>query len=615
MANPIKYSTGSESDALNKGNFHIGTGAVGKGPSDVTGYYQAYSPLENGYVIYLKNTNQSSGISYHLAPNDEDLISFTNQIANQSYTGVQQCFDYYSDDDDKLCVNQDYPTDYPYIVMDKLAMYLDASINISYSGSGNEWYDINGLGPKNISQLTNGPTFSSNNGGVITFDSTDDYSLISYPNVKGGNSSRTMIVFFKATSSKYGVVVGLGAAPLGGRGVGKSWELYNYTSGSLAIHFHGGAIGPSTTYRLSENLNKWIMVACIYDQNINEATIKIYDDGTIYSGSGTPNQTINTSNNAFTINNSVWSYNYNPAMDGSVGCVLYYEKVLTDSELDKNYNSLKGRFTLEVEVLVVAGGGGGGGDNGGGGGAGGYRTTSLNTNKFNTNYTIIVGAGGTTRSTGNDSTFNTTISSGGGFGGEWQKNPGDGGSGGGGRGQNGLHSGSTLNFGGSGNTPLVSPTQGYDGGIGWQPHGGGGGGASEKGKNAIGGFGGTAGNGGDGLSYNFAGTTEYYAGGGGGGGNTGYGFGGLGGGGNGGTEEGLNSENGSTNTGGGGGGSALQGNSGYGYGGSGVVILKISDSYSANFSAGVTYSLTSHNGYKYYKVTATSTTSETVSFS
>jgi len=53
MPNPIKYTTGTETLALKKGNFYIGTGDVGKGPSDVTGYYQGLSPSEGGYVIYM----------------------------------------------------------------------------------------------------------------------------------------------------------------------------------------------------------------------------------------------------------------------------------------------------------------------------------------------------------------------------------------------------------------------------------------------------------------------------------------------------------------------------------------------------------------------------------
>ena len=53
-----------------------------------------------------------------------------------------------------------------------------------------------------------------------------------------------------------------------------------------------------------------------------------------------------------------------------------------------------------------------------------------------------------------------------------------------------------------------------------------------------------------------------------------------------------------------------------GNGGSGVVIIKIPDSRTATFSGGVTSSeSTAVAGYKIYTVTATSTASETVTFS
>jgi uncharacterized protein YukJ len=51
-------------------------------------------------------------------------------------------------------------------------------------------------------------------------------------------------------------------------------------------------------------------------------------------------------------------------------------------------------------------------------------------------------------------------------------------------------------------------------------------------------------------------------------------------------------------------------------GGTGIVIIKIPDTFTATFSAGVASSLsTAVSGYKVYTVTATSTTSETVKFS
>jgi len=73
-----------------------------------------------------------------------------------------------------------------------------------------------------------------------------------------------------------------------------------------------------------------------------------------------------------------------------------------------------------------------------------------------------------------------------------------------------------------------------------------------------------------------------------------------------------------TLVGGGGGGGAYTGGVHYtgGSGGSGVVILQIPNTLTATFSGGVTQTMsTAVSGYKTYTITATSTTSETVTFS
>ncbi len=70
------------------------------------------------------------------------------------------------------------------------------------------------------------------------------------------------------------------------------------------------------------------------------------------------------------------------------------------------------------------------------------------------------------------------------------------------------------------------------------------------------------------------------------------------------------------NTGGGGGGAERDGGANSGAGGSGIVILKIPDSFTAAFSGGVTSSTsTAVVGFNIYSITATSSTSETVTFS
>jgi hypothetical protein len=259
-----------------------------------------------------------------------------------------------------------------------------------------------------------------------------------------------------------------------------------------------------------------------------------------------------------------------------------------------------------VDYLVVAGGGGGGGGNGpngygrGGGGAGGFReskatgapwtasplasSTSLPVSV--TAYPITVGSGGagvpapassSSGGSGNNSIFSTITSAGGGGGG--QLTGVNGGSGGGAGDSN-----NTDEIGGTGNTPPVSPSQGFPGGLNFPCRaGGGGGGATVAGSAPTAPHGG--GPGGNGATTSISGTPTAYAGGGGGGGNTPFGptrgFGGTGGGGNGGGYQipaGQLATVGTINTGGGGGGGGYgccaNSNSTGAAGGSGIVVIR-----------------------------------------
>jgi len=245
----------------------------------------------------------------------------------------------------------------------------------------------------------------------------------------------------------------------------------------------------------------------------------------------------------------------------------------------------------KVAYLVVAGGGVGGngpGQSGGGGGAGGFRegTTSpvvpytasplvaaTGVTVTATSFPITVGGGGGPGTNGSDSIFSTITSTGGGKGGAQGSTPAapncgsPGGSGGGGGGEDasqGL---------GAGNTPAVSPAQGFPGGdgrcTGSCRAGGGGGGATVIGTAGappkVGGAGGA------GATTSINNTPTAYAGGGGGIGQDGAaGSGGTGGGGTAATC----GTAGTVNTGGGGGSGNGSSAPQAGSGGSGIVIIR-----------------------------------------
>jgi hypothetical protein len=62
----------------------------------------------------------------------------------------------------------------PGIVTTNLVLYYDAGNTSSYPGTGTSWFNLQ---PTTLtSTLTNGPTFSTNNGGTIVFDGTNDYT-------------------------------------------------------------------------------------------------------------------------------------------------------------------------------------------------------------------------------------------------------------------------------------------------------------------------------------------------------------------------------------------------------------------------------------------------------
>ena len=273
--------------------------------------------------------------------------------------------------------------------------------------------------------------------------------------------------------------------------------------------------------------------------------------------------------------------------------------------------------STKIDYMVVAGGGSGGGmvDAAGGGGAGGYReskqpggpwsasplATCVSITASVTDYPITVGGGGsanpcsaynTPQNKGSDSIFSTITSTGGGDGGigdglgpsnprATNANGSPGGSGGGG----GTYSTPPTPTGqgtvGTGNTPVVSPVQGTNGGLGHTDNasyrvGGGGGGAAAVGGAASASVGG---NGGPGTTSSIDATPTARAGGGGGGGHAGAspgggGCGGAGGGGNGGSPPATNATAGTVNTGGGGGGKRASPTSPAGAGGSGIVVIR-----------------------------------------
>ena len=355
MPNPIKYNVSAETLALKKGNFWIGNGSVGKGPTSSTGFYNGITPPTGGYTIYLNKAN--NGPSIYVASNDAQLIVLTNQIAGQSYTTVNQCFTYYYSQTDKVCVSQDYPSDFPYIVLDGLVLYLDAGITLSYPGNGTTWTDVNGLGPKNNGTLTNGPTYNSANGGSIVFDGVDDQVNCGDIDLLGGATAATWEAWFKVTTinnSSYWKSI-ITTWNDGDTGPGHTWLFdTRFASWAFWIRFVGdGTEYSSTNFEggSSRNdfvANTWYHMVGVFDSSQpNADKMKIYINGSYISSYNVGNYTTianKTANERLKIG---VDRNVSAPLDGNIAIArIYKNKGLTATEVLQNYNAQKSRFGL-----------------------------------------------------------------------------------------------------------------------------------------------------------------------------------------------------------------------------------------------------------------------------
>ena len=238
----------------------------------------------------------------------------------------------------------------PNIIENGLVLALDASDKNSYPGSGTTWNDVSGN--NNTGTLTNSPTFSSANGGIIVFDGTNDYINLT-TNIQSG-----------FTSATYEFICYSNLLP----GVGNYYQLYiqeNSTwmglynpSGIIAfgIDLNNGSgwcdnnggfnTGARTTSTLSANTFYYLVYSW------NGSSVSVYLNGVLQSTTST-NQAVNGRQNVNTLGAGTTSRNIGSRYSGggnnwtgNIPLIRFYNRALPASEILQNYNAQKSRFNL-----------------------------------------------------------------------------------------------------------------------------------------------------------------------------------------------------------------------------------------------------------------------------
>lgn len=223
----------------------------------------------------------------------------------------------------------------PNLEEDGLVLALDVGNTKSYPGSGTSWSDLSGNG--NDATLTNGPTYSSADGGSIVFDGTDDYCRItpaSLLNSIGSSDFTVSMWIYRATNPPSG----------NGEMLYQSADLND----GIVICISTTKFRVETRDRQSTNSSvntiSDIFTAGVWNNVVltkSGTTYKGYSQG-IYRNQFTSYQDVSTTTGFVDIGRVSW---WGPSYwEGNIAGVNVYNSALTASEVLQNYNAHKRRY-------------------------------------------------------------------------------------------------------------------------------------------------------------------------------------------------------------------------------------------------------------------------------
>ena len=214
------------------------------------------------------------------------------------------------------------------IVTDGLVLALDAADRNSYPGSGTTWNDLSTS--RNNSSLNNSPTFSSTNGGAITFDGTNDFLNFG-----------TAIDFADASPFSAEIIL----------------SIPNFASQTLSrVHWLGSSGGNSMMVFNATNFFMWNQAGGVNSLSINynfplntifhtvvtrdaSNLVSLYING-ILINTGSRSGQFTWATMARLGSGTIYCSNFSTLL------MRIYNQALSASQVLQNYNAQKSRFNL-----------------------------------------------------------------------------------------------------------------------------------------------------------------------------------------------------------------------------------------------------------------------------
>ena len=334
MANVVKYSTTTPSNAIRKGNVALGINSVEYGTTANTNWYNGITPTSGKYVIY--ETVGAGSPNIWCPQNDTELYTLVLNKggAAANIASTSSALSWIAGQSTLLATNFEYEN----VVTSGSVFWMDAGYVGSYPKTASAWYDLSGNSRN--STLFNNPAFSSNNSGSITFSTASlNYATASNIGSISNWTAECWVKFNSTTTNQVAMVIG------------------NQYNGSNAINFTIGTNGAPTSYNIQAGffdgawrnttgfapvVGTWYQIVGTYDGT----TIRQYVNGAANGGtltySGTP-----TSGGEIRMMRR-WDdiVSTGNLFNGDLAIARVYNRALSAGEISHNYNAQKGRFGL-----------------------------------------------------------------------------------------------------------------------------------------------------------------------------------------------------------------------------------------------------------------------------
>jgi hypothetical protein len=225
-------------------------------------------------------------------------------------------------------------TVYDSIVTSGLQLYLDANNSASYPGTGTTWFDLSGQNNNVVMQNSSNISYTASGGSYFTLASNGYFNRATTTGIPTGSSAYTMSVWVQWSSGTWPVSGGM-------IGIGNSIttnltnQFRTVNTNGLVNYWYGNDLGATSSVSPA---SQWFNAVAQWDGT----TRKIWVNGTQVASAGATG--LNVSSSLLQI--GATNVGGSEPLQGRIGQALIYNRALSSTEIQQNYNVTKTRYGL-----------------------------------------------------------------------------------------------------------------------------------------------------------------------------------------------------------------------------------------------------------------------------